>query len=179
MSKGKETKSYEVRLVPGFGVDTGATQHRRAGIVLTTGPDFQTVELDADQLKLVKADPSFEFKGSKSEPAKEESHSDEDDEQTGLSLKSKLSDLKSAAKDLGVEDADKLRSKQEVLDAIEAKKVADEANAITDPAQEEPATGEIVTPPVNEGNETERPVEDAEGSESENGQKNTERQYQD
>lgn len=189
MAEDEKTKSYNLRLVKGFGNSTGATVHRRAGVVLSTGPKPETVELTKDQVEAIKADAAFEFvsdkEAAKFAPAEEESTPEETaaekaareaadnaaadkakaeaaaakkakeaekaagktttpplagngtppdatngrvyeggegDEATKLTIdpNAKLVDLQAQATSVGVVDADKLRSKQAVIEAIEA-----------------------------------------------------------
>lgn len=135
----EKTKSYEVRLIKGFNHELG---HSRAGYRFMPGPVPQTVELTKEQYELIDSDPSLEFV-SKSESRRvaaltqdditapeastngrryetSEPNGDEGDQEPAQDI-SKLTrkELNELATTLGVEDPQKLKNNQEVMDAIE------------------------------------------------------------
>lgn len=74
------------------------------------------VETPADQISGDRA-----YEGDDKAKGDEAPKDDDEEIEVELSLDSKLADLKAAATEMGIEGLSKMRSKQEVLDAIEAK----------------------------------------------------------
>jgi len=155
MADEKTTKVY-ARLTRDFPV---GQVHRRGGLSLSAGPQPQEAEVTKDQLAALEADPMVELV-SKTEAEKWEKRlgeplaptsadlkaADDDGAGTGdsgrtyeddekeLTPESPLKDLQAEAARLGVENPEKLRSKQAAFDAIQEKKAESDDDGAGDEA---------------------------------------------